>query len=655
MATQYVDLNKLKFVAGKINPTSYGELFVYSSAHSSERTRVYFNFRTCSGLGPLAAKLAAEFTIWTAPKEKGSALAALVPIRGWMRYLSDLARVDGSNTTDWTAQKWGLQTGEWLLSILSDPDLRDRTKNQYRSNVHAFVARMQTAGVLPAFRILNGIKKPEGGKKLSIALVKKALRDGEDIHIIDVATRDALSELDNLNDLTDSAQVLRRIDLLLGATRKAIENRIRHFWYDWQEARQIVSSGIFDPIGFLERHCVSREPLKLRRGWKYELTDDTDMIALLQHLYDGIIPIDEPGNPLVRWIYNQYSVRHIRNLLHSTPDNVIPFLVTMLIDRPIEVSYAAGFAVDAMRSTANPNNMKITYVKKRAGHRMITTIWASGDDRSLASSSRRSIDPATAFRCVQSMREPLIKFAEAQDADKLFLVLGNGGTRKTVKAVSPRAWLDAWDRFRAGDPILTRYRFTLDKIRPTLILRAYIVSGGDIFEAYRVAQHKLLGTTQRYLNEQVSEQLSAEDARNVQGAISLKILEKRPELRGDLRINEQSAKRVLRQAANLGFLEHNKEAENVREEVQSELVRFFLTGEIIVLEDPEVAAELIVFKEHLVTELPTLKGHPDYETSWLPLLVFLNAAIEAMLPHVRQRGRKVAAEMGIEYLEPPIV
>jgi CBS domain-containing protein len=639
----YVQLDKLKVVLRQIDPKSYWELVVYSSAHSSERRRVYFNFRTCSHLGPLAARFAAEFVVWAASKERASALAALIPIRAWMRHLSEFANVDLSDPLSWGSETWLLHTTEWWLSIRADADLADVTKNQYRASAANFIARMQTLGLVPRFRFPKGIEKPKRGKKLSLAMVKQVSPEIDDSHRLNDEVRAALAELEFLDDLTDSA---------LGATRSAVERSIRHFWFEWQEARHIVSSDLFDPIGFMERHCISREPLKLRRGWQRELTDDTDMIALLEHYYDGIIPIDEPGNPLVRWIYNRFSIGHFRDLLHSTPDTVIPFLIVMLLDKPIEVSYAAGLTVTAMKDTANPSNKRVTYVKKRANHRKITVIWAAGDDRVLDRRSHRPIGAATAFRCLQEMRQPLEKFAEKRDADKLFLVLGHQGRRETVRALPAQTLIDAWDRFRASDPLLSRYRFTPDKLRSTLILRAFIVSGGDIFEAFRVAQHKSLRTTQRYINEQVSQQISAGDARNVQDAITLRATESRTDLRGELRISERDVKRVMDKATNLGFLAYSQQPETTRKEMESDIIRFFTTGEIVVIEDTTVAAELTIFKRHLVSELPVIRNDLEFEFTWLPLLVFVNAALEAMLPDVRQHGRQLASEMDIEYLEP---
>ncbi|ODS52541.1 MAG: hypothetical protein ABS40_18525 [Agrobacterium sp. SCN 61-19] len=488
-----------------------------------------------------------------------------------------------------------------------------------------------------------------------MANVRKLIKDLDSHPALDAITRSALLELDALDDLTDSAQVLRRIDLLLDATRRLVSRSIRDFWAEWQEVRRIVAAGYFDPEGFLRRYCVSRHPLKLKRGWRRELTDDTDMIALVEYLYDGIIPINEYDNPIVRWIYNQYPIEHFRSRLHSTPDSVLPFLVLMLLENPMEVSSAAELKTDALVSTQNPGNKRITYIKKRARHRTIYMIWSAGDERTLRKASTAKIVSATAFGCLLEMRSRLVPFAEPHEVGKLFLVLGHKGKRDTVRNISADRIIDAWDRLRSRDPLLARYRFTLDKIRPTLILRTYIVSGGNIFEAYRVAQHKLLSTTQRYVNENVSEFLSSAHARNVQGSISISVTKIHPDLRKLGFFDEKISNIILKKAENIGFMSYADRGNGKIDSIKSEMVRFFTSGQIFIVEDVNVASEIVAFKAHLLAEAATLRTHPDYETSWLPLLVFLNAALEAMSPDIRKRGHDLASRIQIEYLEPPHV
>lgn len=655
MPIEYVDLNTIKYVTGRIIQRTHSELFVYSPAHSSERRWVYFNFRPCAALGPLAPRLASEFVVWTSDKELPSARGSFIPVRAWLVRLAETVSAGNDSADCWPAERWRSETFEWWLSVRSDPDLKDTTKNQYRAAVRGFIGRLQTSNILPWFSFPKAIEKPAGDKKPTLANVRKLIKDLDGHPALDAITRSALLELDALDDLTDSAQVLRRIDLLLDATRRLVSRSIRDFWAEWQEVRRIVAAGYFDPEGFLRRYCVSRHPLKLKRGWRRELTDDTDMIALVEYLYDGIIPINEYDNPIVRWIYNQYPIEHFRSRLHSTPDSVLPFLVLMLLENPMEVSSAAELKTDALVSTQNPGNKRITYIKKRARHRTIYMIWSAGDERTLRKASTAKIVSATAFGCLLEMRSRLVPFAEPHEVGKLFLVLGHKGKRDTVRNISADRIIDAWDRLRSRDPLLARYRFTLDKIRPTLILRTYIVSGGNIFDAYRVAQHKLLSTTQRYVNENVSEFLSSAHARNVQGSISISVTKIHPDLRKLGLFDEKISSRILKKAENIGFMSYAGRRNGKIDSIKSEMVRFFTSGQIFIVEDINVASEIVAFKAHLLAEAATLRTHPDYETSWLPLLVFLNAALEAMSPDIRKRGHDLASRIQIEYLEPPHV
>jgi uncharacterized protein YqgQ len=120
-------------------------------------------------------------------------------------------------------------------------------------------------------------------------------------------------------------------------------------------------------------------------------------------------------------------------------------------------------------------------------------------------------------------------------------------------------------------------------------------------------------------------------------------------------IDEDVSKKILNKAENMGFMSYAGDRKNKIKFMKSEMIRFFTSGRIFILEDVNIASELVAFKAHLLKEAATLRTHADYETSWLPLLVFLNAALEAMSPDIRKRGHDLASRIQIEYLEPPHV
>jgi hypothetical protein len=563
-----------------------------------------------------------------------------------MRYC---AHADTSLPADWTPEQWQFYTTEWWFSIRSDPDLHDVTKNEYRNNVENFIGHLQANKVVPRFNIPKGISRVQGGKKITVADVRK--RDSDDIEgpVLPDDVKSALAELDFLDDLSDSGQVLRRMDIILKAARSFLEDKIRSFWAEWISTRQFLESGSFDPEDFLKNFAVSRDPLKLRRGWRNAIDSRNKVISLLEYLYCSMLPV-KTSNPLLRLVYNEYSVGEIRDLMHSTPDSVIPFLALVLLNDPIEVSSISSLQANSIKMTTNPENVRVSYLKKRARYRTITVIWAASDARTLKPASRRRIEPATALGCIVQMREPLQRHAEAADKDRMFLVCGNKGHAETVKVLSAPMILAAWDRLRQADPILSRYRFTLDKLRPTLILHSFLVTGGDIFRAFHTARHKLLTTTQQYVNELVSEKMSFGDAREAQDALTLSVTKGRPELLKQVSMPHARARAIMEKASHMGFLDYA--GEQSRKKVAEDFVKF-TRGELIVIEDASVAAEILVFKEHLLSELPTLRTSSEFESVWLALLVFINGCLSALPPDILRKGRKLATDLQIAYLDAP--
>ncbi|MBP2443806.1 hypothetical protein [Rhizobium leguminosarum] len=645
-ARKYDNLWKLDVVLRRIEPKSFSELNVYSPKHSTPRRRVYFNFAICAELGPLAPRFASEFVIWMADLVVATARGKLVPVRYWMRHL---AHADAAYPEDWTPTQWQFHTTEWWLSIRSDPDLKDVTKNEYLYHVQNFIAHLQQRQVIPRFKLPKAIRGAKGRKKITVAEVLKQNKENPKDDLLPEDVKSALAELDFLDDLTDSAQVLRRIEIILDATRSFLESKIRSFWTEWTATRQYLDLGVFDPEDFLEKFAVSRDPLKLRRGWREVIDSRARIIALVEYMHGSMLPVST-SDPVLRLVYNEYSVGEIRDLMHSTPDSVLPFLALVLVNDPIEVSSASNLFATSLKTTSNPSNVRLTYLKKRARYRKINVIWAASDERTLKLASRRRIEPATALGCILQMREPLQHYAEPADADRLFLVCGNKGHGETVKVLSPPILRAAWDRLRQEDPILSRYRYTLDKLRPTLILRSFLVSGGDIFATFHAARHKWLTTTQSYVNEVVTEKMSSSAAREVQDVMTLSVTKDRPHLEKSAGISPVRARAIIEKARHMGFLEHT--GGQSRKKVTEDLVKF-TQGEVIVIEDASVAAEILVFKEHLVSELPILRTSSDFESVWLPLLVYVNGCLAALPPDVLERGRKLASELQIAYLDAP--
>jgi len=74
-----------------------------------------------------------------------------------------------------------------------------------------------------------------------------------------------------------------------------------------------------------------------------------------------------------------------------------------------------------------------------------------------------------------------------------------------------------------------------------------------------------------------------------------------------------------------------------------------VSGEKILIADVNVAAEIIVFRSHIMKERSFLEQTPAWLETWAPMLLFLNSALEEMGADLRVRGEKLASEMEIFY------
>jgi hypothetical protein len=104
-----------------------------------------------------------------------------------------------------------------------------------------------------------------------------------------------------------------------------------------------------------------------------------------------------------------------------------------------------------------------------------------------------------------------------------------------------------------------------------------------------------------------------------------------------------------------GFLEWfptpGAKAKRASDDRQSQFMEWLLSGQHIVLETPEVAAELFAYKQHLLAEAPALRETDEWWDVWAPTLLYLTKALQAIRPDIRIAGEQLAAEHQIEYME----
>ncbi|UIJ79101.1 hypothetical protein [Rhizobium leguminosarum] len=637
-------------VAHTIVPAAGLPLRVYSPKFSTPRKPVYFNFSRCAPMGDIARLMAAQFIQHVDSMESvKSARTIGVSVRLWMDALCRSVVEDGITPEHWASERWQRVSHAWAYAVDNDLGLAETTRASYVSYTWSFVARLQSSVLIPTFRLRKPLSNPVGGRKTPIPDVARSSSPGAPL--VDQEYVSAFKALNELSDISDADVYLKRLDFFIDRIVAHCQQAVRRIWRDFTDTKRGLedASGL-DPVKFLGEWQHPRNPQAFKRGWKSAIKSELDALRLALHFApSGLLSRHELPEPVNRLIDNEYSIKRLKALLYTTPITAVPFLALMLVDLINEVSSSMRLQEGSALQTEDAGTMIIKWIKARA-HAEKTAARASYDVSTLAVDSEAKISTPTVMMCLNNMRQRLIPFAEKEHSDDLFLVGIPSDTSETIGPLSEQAQSKAWHRFRREDAVLNEFHFTLDKIRSTLVLRAFLVSGGDLFAVQQAAQHSLR-TAQRYVDQEAGRLIGNNDVRTVQDAMLLDATPNRSELHRQMGVDAEKVRNAVYAGRSLGFLEWATEEPGEADALVSTFVDWLLGSDKVLIDHPVIAAQVFSLREH-IKRSPDLRLQPSWETQWAPLLIYLNMAWTEMRPQTRLEAERLAEEFEISFLEP---
>jgi hypothetical protein len=626
-------------VAGNIKPSNGLPLRVLAPSLSTRGRPVYFDFRFCSPLGSFAQKLPELFLRHVEMIRSNSARAVYTVIcRFFNRGI--LSQADHADISLWNADRWQEVVGWYVRFEIQRQTLNDKTKSTYRATTLSFLRLLQDSGDIPRFDFPPPIKIKNAGKIPPFShILRQPLKDVQPADVQEV-----FDELDSLSDAEDPVKILKKIDLLSRLLLEHWTSEARRYWNDFLAMEDAVDADdTFSASTFL-RDYSDDDGITFKGSWRGPLSTDLAVVKLVRTRYQGLLPgPGEEGYALSVWLQDHGRARKISSLLHSTIDTLTPFYALILHDENLVLnpSSAQTMTDASISDREDPAVKTISWEKGRTGETYFENCLSKipGDE---------GMTVPQAINCIQAMRKALEPFADPKDRTAIMLVRLAGQGRSEIRPASGEALVAGWTRSLQKHPVLSTYPIRPVHMRSTALYREFLVSGADMLSVNRKAKHKVLSTSQQYVNVNSTAFMAARDARKVQDFLLLKSTPDRKVLHEELGLDAEVAEKVARAASQAGFLGWNFSDPADHEN----LVAAWLTGvEHILIESAEVAAEMIAFRRHLLDHAHTLREGPDWYECWALLLLFLNSGLAQMRPDIRLAGEKLAAEYEIEYGE----
>ena len=451
-----------------------------------------------------------------------------------------------------------------------------------------------------------------------------------------------------------------RLKLILGHIRTFAIKGIRAHQEAHQAALSQASRAEHERIvRFLKvNNGRSSRSLGSGRGSKSVFTDISSVLSFIEYEYGGFPPSQHEAIAFMRLVYNRFSLKELQYRLFLTTETAVYYLIIILIDTAMNISSALELDVGSLYETEGSNNYKLTWYKKRKGEDPIEDYFEGSKTQ-----TDDEIGVVEVIKFLKQLNARLRDFAIPSERDKLFLVGNlkgpNGSSGKyRVGILTEHLEGKAWHRLRQRDPLLSRFPITLDMIRSSVLLLECLETNYDLFAVNKKAHHSSVGTTIRYNQRAAVRTLNNSQVREVQDFIVASATASQPQIRSELGLTPERATEILSKAKHKGFGSWSslrkrsvsgEGSEDVTRERMSAFERWMVSGEKILIADVNVAAEIIVFRSHIMKERSFLEQTPAWLETWAPMLLFLNSALEEMGADLRVRGEKLSSEMEIFY------
>ena len=593
----------------------------------------FFNFTKLAVWGVEGNEYVVEFVRFANSVKAISKVGYYSAIRRFLEHC--VVASGGRPPSTWVVSEWRFFTNTFLAEAKKDPRKSNTTYNDLRSTILAFLQHLWNKKKVPQFLIEDRLPENTRGKKLGIGSRVPRQADSLDLSVADKAF---LDELAKNSDITDPAQLINRTTLLQKRVRSYFEGLVRLRWdrFLWADTL-ITTPSDFDVEGFVSRNLVTHSPPILQEGWVKEIPD----VGAALKVADRIGPHffhSRYVNADVQTLSRRFRIKETRDCIFPSPIVLAPFQTLLLSDLANEAESALAMKSDCSQLNEDATITTIRWVKGRGGAAIMKdAIRPAGSASSLELDSTSKIESHQLIVALNKMQERLVKHAVDECKTDLFLCFSlrdDPGKSSTLTNSMARY---SFNVLRKRDPVLSLFPITLDSFRSTAGDLAFLQSGGNLEVVQRELQHESVATTQGYIRGQAGALLDARKARELQDLMLLTATRNRKSLHEKLNIEKDTVERLSKAAAEAGMFGWQLDADvQTSAEKMSDFANWMMGAEHVLVESVPVAAEIIAFEEHLRSEAKTLRNFPSWETTWVYVLIFLNAAITEMRPDIRR-------------------
>lgn len=628
-----------------------GSPLTFVLPRDNKRTRaVKIDLSEAASLGRIANEMAGFLVQSLTGTTSQTASSRYGSIRRFMLHLAGSVQVP---IMDWTDVDWEMQVNEWIRTR-QERSTSDGYANAERGNIKVFFKSIFRSGKIGKFDFFPPIKNAKSAKKPDLASIPQSRPFDYTAMTGDQAV--TARRLEKLTRISDPKVHLERLRILYGLLREHASSTARRYWAKFEMANHHVRGEIgLDVENFLSEYKVSNKPWKFRRGWQKALQEKRDRTRFLCHpeiYYGALLSPDE--NCVKKWLSEKgYGVPETCGELHATIPNVIPLMTLIIMDLDLEESSALGMKSNCYSILEGGKAVSIQWLKTRIGE-MQSETRPVGSKSALHRDSTEAISSYQALQFLADLRSKIQGLAPAEDSHMAFLVCNQFARPNIVHLLTDQGMAGHFQRFLAPHPILGAFHFTPDKLRGTGVLEEQL-NHGDLLKTNKRARHKSLETTKKYTNTVSADHQEQAQRREVQDLLLMNALPEHSELRERLGLDSRRIEHITEQTVRSGFLEWfatpGVKPEEKAQEKRSAFMEMLLEGDHVILEDPEVAAELIAYRRHLLEDHDVLRQTGEWEDVWAPMILLLTKFLEAMRADIRLAGEKIAIDHEIEYSE----
>ncbi len=637
--------------------------------------RIHYDFQFAAALGEaFAAEVAAAFAAHISKYAKATGSKARSALRDLLRWIveqedthPDLVAQLRADHTKVSFMAWEAVLHRWREWYLATATTRRTSQGNHIKAVNLAWSGLHAFGVVPKV----SLKTPKhyrrtGRSRKTLAEVpggNSADTEADDIEGLlaqlpagernNPQTRDFLAvlveELGSVpHERQDLAQEIiainrRRLDALRAAAERHLiqaynkflhgERMVRSNQHRFAEIRNALL--VRSKRGGTERINPGLQGRE-RRQLLPDCDDDQSLANLLTFLdveFGGFFPTQEA--PDYKQAYAIYCRRfggvvEVESYLHANAEAVVAALVIILVETGLNVTPGRKLEVDCITESESSGYKDLRTRKRRAGNRQIVAqvpvkdpVW--------------SVTVPQAVRMVQEMTARARRQADARLARRLFIYRSRGTARSAVISLKAPAMRFVFNTLKRRSPELSQH-YTLEMIRPSLLLSSAYKTHGNLAVAQVLADHQSQQTTRGYTNRWPIRVVYENQIRKFQELFQIVAIHHIADAAKTLGLTSEQAARLFsdahRTGLGVGCLDPRAGIQPGTRPGQTctRQDACVQCPQRIFVATPENTADLILFNDHLGASRESLEAcrSERWERFWLPWYIFTQVVLEKM-------------------------